>query len=747
MTQAPQYLEIAISTPSFSPLSSNDIKRFLALRHRDPHAILGLHLQPGFGAVVRAYHPDAERVNLLLDDGRRLPMLERPEGKGLFEVALPDSSQLFPYQLEVFYRGGAVHTLRSPYSFLPTLGDIDLYLLGEQKHERAYEKMGAHVCACNAVSGVSFAVWAPNAEGVSVVGDFNSWDGRLHPMRMLGNSGIWEVFVPDLFPGIRYKYEIRTADGGRCLKADPYATQMECPPGTASIVYDSRHTFYDGLWVERRGEADLLRSPVSIYEVHLGSWRCVPEERNRSLSYRELAERLTDYVVDMGFTHVELMPVMEHPFAGSWGYQVTGYFAPTSRFGDPDDFKYLVDILHQRKIGVILDWVPAHFPTDAFSLGRFDGTALYEHLDPRQGQQPEWQTYVFNFGRNEVRSFLLASAHNWLAEYHADGLRVDAVSSMLYLDYSRREGDWIPNEHGGRENLEAISFLQELNRQAYARFPGIGMIAEESTAWPAVSRPVYLGGLGFGFKWDMGWMHDTLEYFSKDPIYRRYHHDKLTFGQLYAWSENFILPLSHDEVVYGKGSLLNKMPGDRWQKFANLRALFGYMWARCGKKLLFMGGEFGQMREWNHDSSLDWHLLAEPEHRGMQTLVRDLNQTYRRQPALWEADADPSGFQWIDANNTEQNIIVFLRVAPARRRRIICVCNLSPIVHTHYRVGVPALGFYRELINTDAAAYGGSNQGNAGGCHAEDYPSHGQPYSLMLTLPPLAVLWLAVPGY
>jgi 1,4-alpha-glucan branching enzyme len=728
----------------FTEIPREELERLLSLRHHDPHSILGTHPVAG-GVVVRTYRPGADRVRLLIDGEAPLSMAPRPENEGLFEVLVQDRHEVFPYRVEVTYPGNVVYTLRLPYSFAPTLSELDLYLLGEQKHERSYDKMGAHVREIDGIAGVAFAVWAPNAAGVSVVGDFNTWDGRLHLMRMLGASGIWEVFVPELEPGTRYKYEIRPAAGGQFLKADPYSTQMECPPGTASIVFHSTHTFYDGPWIKRRGTSDLQRSPISIYEVHLASWRRVPEEANRSLTYRELAQQLADYVASMGFTHVELMPVMEHPFAGSWGYQVTGYFAPTARFGDADDFKYLVDMLHQRGIGVILDWVPAHFPTDAFSLGRFDGTALYEHLDPRQGHHPEWDTFVFNFGRSEVRTFLLASAHNWLAEYHADGLRVDAVTSMLYLDYARKAGEWIPNEHGGRENLQAISFIQELNRQLHARFPGVAMIAEESTAWPAVSRPVYLGGLGFGFKWDMGWMHDTLNYFSKEPVYRRFHHHDLTFGLMYAWSENFVMPLSHDEVVYGKRSLLDKMPGDRWQKFANLRALFGYMWARCGKKLIFMGGEIGQWREWNHDGSLDWHLLDAPDHRGLQTLVRDLNNIYRREPALWEADVDPAGFQWIDANNADENVIAFIRIAPSSGRRVICVCNFAPVVRTGYRIGVPAPGFYREMVNTDAAVYGGSNQGNGGGVNAIDQDWHGQPYMLSLTLPPLGVLWLEVP--
>ena len=727
----------------FSKIPKDELSRLLALRHHDPHSILGAHPTPA-GVIVRAFRPGAERVNLLIDGEPPRSMRARPE-PGLFELLVTGKREVFPYRLEVHFPGGHAISTRSAYSFLPTLGELDLYLLSEGKHEEAYKKLGAHPTESQGVQGVAFAVWAPNAAGVSVVGDFNGWDGRLNMMRMLGGSGIWEIFVPDLASGARYKYEIRTRDGALLLKTDPFATWMEVPPSTASIVYKLSQPFSDDAWMKQRSSHDQLRAPISIYEVHLGSWRRNPKEGNRSLTYREMAHELGDYVTDLGFTHVEFMPVMEHPFAGSWGYQVTGYFAPTSRFGTPDDFRYLVDSLHQRGIGVILDWVPAHFPTDAFSLGRFDGTALYEHLDPRKGFHPEWGTYIFNFARDEVRTFLLASAHNWVAEYHADGLRVDAVSSMLYLDYGRNAGEWIPNEHGGRENLDAISFLQELNKQVYGQHPGATTIAEESTAWPGVSRPVYVGGLGFGFKWDMGWMHDSLNYFSLDPIFRRYHHRDLTFGLMYAWSENFVLPLSHDEVVYGKRSLLDKMPGDRWRKFANLRALYAYMWARSGKKLLFMGGEFGQWREWNHDASLDWHLLAEADHRGLQSLVRDLNRIYRAEPALWEADVDPKGFQWLDANNADENVIAFMRIAPSSGRRIICLCNFSPVAREGYRIGAPVGGLYREILNSDAAIYGGSNVGNAGAVMAQNSPSHGMPFSLTLRLPPLGVVWLEVP--
>jgi 1,4-alpha-glucan branching enzyme len=726
-------------------VAHEEVARLLALRHQDPHSILGAH-PTDRGVIIRAYRPDAEAVFLLIDDGDRLPMVRHETG--LFDLLVKDRRDVFKYHLEVHYRDGGVFTFRQPYAFLPTLGDLDLHLWSEGRHERAWERLGARECEVAGVSGIAFSVWAPNAAGVSVVGDFNDWDGRLHMLRTLGNSGIWELFIPDLAPHVIYKFEIRTRDDAFKLKADPLATAAELPPRTASVVNRPSAAFTDAEWIDARAAYDPLRSPISIYEIHLGSWRRVPEDGNRSLNYREMADQLGDYLVEMGFTHAEFMPVMEHPFTGSWGYQTTGYFAPTSRYGTPDDLRYLVDQLHRRGLGVILDWVPAHFPTDDWSLGRFDGTALYEHLDPRLGHQPEWDTYVFNFGRNEVRAFLLSSANYWLSEFHADGIRVDAVSSMLYLDYARAAGEWIPNIHGGRENLDAVSFIRMLNERIYALHPGVLMIAEESTSWPAVSRPLYVGGLGFGLKWDMGWMHDTLEYFSKDPVHRRYHHRDLTFGLLYAWSENFVLPLSHDEVVYGKRSLLSKMPGDRWQQFANLRSLYGYMWARSGKKMLFMGGEFGQWNEWNHDSSLDWHLLDTEgsEHRGLQALVRDLNHLYRNEPALYEGDCDSRGFQWIDPNNSDDNVIAFMRIALTSKRKVVCICNFSPVVRTDYRIGVPASGYYREILNTDAVAYGGSNKGNAGGAWATPSPSHGFPFSLTLVLPPLAVLWLEVPA-
>jgi len=726
---------------------SKDWDRLIELTHPDPHSILGPHLTHE-GLVIRVFRPDAESVTVIGEGEPPRPLLPA-HPSGIFEATFPGVEEVFGYHLEIVLHGGRRVTQHDPYAFLPTLGELDLHLAREGQHEKLYERLGAHpregLGAGGSRAGVSFAVWAPSARGVSLVGDFNGWDGRLHPLRNLGFSGIWEIFVPDLGPGAAYKFEIRTHDGDFLLKADPYAFWAERPPATASRVYRSAYRFGDDEWMQARPHSAAHREPLSIYELHLGSWRRSPDDPHRVLGYRDLAGALADYVTDMGFTHVELMPVMEHPFGGSWGYQVSSYFAPTSRHGEPDDFRFLVDTLHRRGIGVILDWVPAHFPRDEFSLGRFDGTALYEHLDPRLGHHPDWDTYIFNYGRNEVRNFLLANALFWLSEYHADGLRVDAVASMLYLDYSREHGEWLPNRFGGRENLDAVDFLRRVNEVAYARRPGALLIAEESTAWPGVSRPTYLGGLGFGFKWNMGWMHDTLAYFTKEPVHRRYHHDHLTFGFLYAWSENFILPLSHDEVVHGKRSLLSKMPGDRWQKFANLRALYAYMWAHPGKKMLFMGGEFAQWDEWNVDASLDWHVLAGEEHAGVQALVRDLNRLYRGEPALWEADGDPSGFAWIDVHNADENVIAFRRISPSTGREIVCIGNFSPVVRSAYRVGLPRGGAWREALNTDSRVYAGGDVGNAGAVHAEATPWHGLPFSATVVLPPLAVVWLEAP--
>jgi 1,4-alpha-glucan branching enzyme len=623
------------------------------------------------------------------------------------------------------------------------LSDYDIFLFNEGTHATLFRKLGAKVCEFDGREGVYFAVWAPNAQSVSVIGDFNGWDKTAHPLRARQTSGIWEGFLPGLGTEERYKFHIVSAHNGYTVdKADPFGFFAETPPRTASIVWNLGYEWNDGEWMASRQERNSLGAPVSIYEVHLGSWMRVPEENNRRLTYRELAVRLTEYVRRMGFTHVEFLPVMEHPFYGSWGYQTTGYFAPTSRYGTPQDFMALVDTLHQHGIGVILDWVPSHFPSDEHGLAYFDGTHLYEHADPRQGYHPDWGSYVFNYGRNEVRSFLLSSALYWLEMYHADGLRVDAVASMLYLDYSRKEGEWIPNRYGGRENLEAISFLRKLNEEAYRVVPGIQMVAEESTAWPMVSRPTHLGGLGFGLKWDMGWMHDTLEYFQLDPIHRKYHHGGLTFRMIYAFTENFLLPLSHDEVVHGKGSLLGKMPGDEWQRFANLRLLLGYQYSQPGKKLLFMGGEFGQGYEWRHNESLDWHLLQYPFHEKLQRWVEDLNQLYRREAALHQLDSDPEGFEWVDCNDNESSVLTFLRKAREPRENVLVACNFTPVARQNYRVGVPTGGFWKEILNSDASAYGGSDWGNLGGVEASPLGAHGRPYSLTLTLPPLSVVFL-----
>ena len=620
----------------------------------------------------------------------------------------------------------------------------DLYLFNEGRNIRLYERLGAHARTIAGVAGTNFAVWAPNAESVGVIGDFNGWNPEATPLHAVGSSGIWEGFVPDIGRGARYKYRINSRyHEFRADKADPFGFLHEVPPATASIVWDLHYAWGDNEWMGLRGSLNNINAPIAIYELHLGSWR---RENGLPLGYRELAEPLARYVGDLGFTHIELLPVMEHPFYGSWGYQTTGYFAPTSRFGTPQDFMYLIDVLHQHGIGVILDWVPSHFPGDAHGLHYFDGTHLYEHADPRQGFHPDWKSHIFNYGRNEVRSFLLSSAIFWLDRYHADGIRVDAVASMLYLDYSRSPGEWIPNEYGGRENLHAIEFLRQLNADVYQTFPDVQTFAEESTAWPMVSRPTYIGGLGFGMKWDMGWMHDTLDYMSRDPIHRSYHHGRLTFRGLYAFTENFVLPLSHDEVVHGKGSLIAKMPGDEWQRFANLRLLFGYMYTQPAKKLLFMGAELGQWREWDHDSALDWHLLNHEPHAGLQRWLRDLNAFYRSEPAASELDFDSAGFQWLDADDAWNSVLSYVRCArshPAEpQHELLVVCNFTPLVRLNYRVGVPHVGFWSELLNSDAAVYGGSGVGNLGGVTSVPLPFHGRPHSVNLTLPPLGIVVL-----
>jgi 1,4-alpha-glucan branching enzyme len=722
--------------------SPDDVRMLLARDHYDPHRLLGRHSMDG-ATVVRTWRPGAISARVLPEAGDPVE-LTLSDPAGLFEG--PVAGPVDRYRVQVSFPDGHDLTYHDAYSFPPTLGELDLHLVGEGRHEDLDRLLGAHTRELDGIHGTAFAVWAPGARSVSVVGDFNGWDGRLHPMRSMGSSGVWEIFVPGVEPGARYKFEVRNGDGSLALKADPLAFATEVPPQTASVVARSEHVWADGPWIEARRASRPHEQPLSVYEVHLPSWRLNPIENNRPLSYAELAEELSDYAIDLGFTHVELMPVMEHPFSGSWGYQVSSYFAPTARLGTPDDFRRFVDRMHERGVGVLLDWVPAHFPKDAWALARFDGTALYEHADPRRGEHQDWGTLIFNFGRHEVRNFLLSSAIYWLREYHADGLRVDAVASMLYRDYSREAGEWVPNEFGGREDLEAIAFLREMNAVVHAQEPGTITAAEESTAWPSVSRPVDQGGLGFDLKWNMGWMHDTLAYFTREPIHRRWHHHELTFGLLYAFTEQFILPLSHDEVVHGKGSLIDKMPGDRWQKFANLRALYAYMWAHPGKKLLFMGGELGQWQEWSHERSLDWHLLQEEDHAGVQRIVRDLNHRYRDEPALWQVDFEPDGFAWLEANDADSNALAFARFSRERDRTLVCICNFSPVPRHGYRVGLPVGGRWREVLNSDAAVYGGSDVGNAGLVDAQDAPWHGQSFSAEVTLPPLGVVWFVPEG-
>jgi 1,4-alpha-glucan branching enzyme len=728
--------------PKAPEKEKDEYARMFALRHPQPHDLLGIHATRA-GCVFRAWRPDAVSVTVLGDHGQRLPM-SRVREEGLFEAEMPGQSPGLRYQLVLESADGKNLLIEDPYRFAPTVAEQELRLFADGRHEHIQDHLGAHERTIDGIRGVAFAVWAPNAEGVSVVGDWNRWDGRIHPMRMLNPAGVWEIFIPEVKPGALYKFEIHGADGRLFLKTDPCARSTECPPHTAARVTVSKYRFRDEEWMEARAARSPWTHPMSIYEVHLSSWCRVKEEGNRPMTYREIAPFLAGHVKDLGFTHVEFMPLMEHPFGPSWGYQVSGYFAPTSRFGTPDDFRYLVDFLHGQEIGVLLDWVPAHFPKDAFALGRFDGTALYEHWDRRRGEHPDWDTYIFNYGRHEVKSFLLSNALYWLSEFHVDGLRLDAVASMLYLDYSRHH-DWLPNEHGGRENLEAVRFLRELNELVHRVHPHAILVAEESTAWGAVSRPTSAGGLGFGFKWNMGWMHDTLRYFSKASVYRKHHHSDLTFGLLYAWTENFILPLSHDEVVHGKGSLLDRMPGSPKERFAQLRALYAYMWAHPGKKLLFMGGEFGQWNEWNHAESLDWHLCKEPDHLGVMTLVRDLNRTYAATSALWSCDFDPIGFEWLDAWSADDNVIAFMRTDPQTHRRMISVSNFSPVRREDYRLGLPCPGSYRELLNTDGGTYGGGNRGNGGWIHAEPLARHGRSWSASLVLPPYSTLWFEVP--
>jgi 1,4-alpha-glucan branching enzyme len=720
-----------------------DLSAVLAAEHSDPFSFFGMHSSAD-GLVVRTFQPQAKAVEVVHRSRKAVvATLENVNESGLFMGTLP-GTRPFSYRLRIA-DGSNTYEIDDPYEYPPVLGDLDVHLLAEGTHRETWKKLGAHCTSFAKTDGVSFAVWAPNARAVNLVGDFNDWDGRRHPMRKRYECGVWELFVPGLGPGVRYKFEIKSSSGMLMpLKADPYASQAELPPATASIVScPSTYKWADGGWMEARGRANAPTAPMSTYEVHLGSWRRKPEEDNRFLTYREMIDELVPYVRDLGFTHVEFMPVGEFPFDGSWGYQPIGLFAPTSRFGAPDDFRALVDAFHQAGIGVIIDWVPGHFPTDAHGLALFDGTHLYEHADPRQGFHQDWNTLIYNYGRREVANFLINSALCWLKDFHIDGLRVDAVASMLYLDYSRKEGEWIPNRYGGRENLDAIEFMRRLNEIVEVEAPGAVTIAEESTAWPGVSRPVHQGGLGFSYKWNMGWMHDTLDYIARDPVHRRFHHNQLSFGLLYAFSENFVLPISHDEVVHGKGSLLNKMPGDTWQKFANLRSYLTFMYGHPGKKLLFMGAEIGQWDEWNHDKSLDWHLLEHHQHVGVQRLIRDLNRLYRELPALNEGDHHDKGFVWIEANDWQNSVVSFLRRARNPDDFVVAVFNFTPVPREDYRIGVPNTAGYREIMNSDSEFYGGSNVGNAGFVATEQVPAHGFPASIRLKLPPLAGLILA----
>lgn len=729
-----------------------EIELILRAEHSDPFHVLGAHPVEAGGKpaiAIRAFLPEATAAWVVRDssggsDTARVYPLERLHRAGFFEAVFPDESQIFSYRLRVKNAEGHEWEFEDPYRFPPFLSEFDLHLIGEGTHYKKYEKLGAHLAEIGGVRGVAFAVWAPNARRVSVVGDFNHWDGRRHPLRVRGGTGIWEIFVPGLVEGEVYKYEVKSRENNFLgEKADPYAFHSELRPRTASIVHDiNRYAWHDEAWLEQRAARQALNAPIAIYEVHLGSWRRRPEENDRMLTYRELAEQLVDYVRDNGFTHLELLPVTEHPLDESWGYQTTGYFAPTSRHGTPEDFMYFVDYCHQHGVGVILDWVPAHFPGDAHGLAFFDGTFLYDHADPRRGEHQDWGTRVFNYGRNEVRNFLWTSALFWLEKYHLDGLRVDAVASMLYLDYSRKPGEWIPNRYGGNEDLDAIDFLKKFNELVHLHHPGVLTIAEESTAWPGVSRPTYLGGLGFSLKWNLGWMHDTLLYFSKDPIHRRYHHNNLTFSLLYAFNENFVLVLSHDEVVHGKRALLAKMPGDTWQQFANLRALYAFLYSHPGKKMLFMGGEFGQWIEWSSNQSLDWNLLDYEPHRKVQQLVADLNRLYRAEPALYEVDFEWMGFEWIDFHDADNSILAFIRRARNRGNHLVVICNFTPLPRPGYRVGVPEACFYREVLNSDATNYGGSGITNGPGRNAIPLAWHNQPCSLELTLPPLGVVIL-----
>jgi len=724
-------------------LTREELRSLAELKQSSPHTLLGMHpLGDGSGLVVRAFLPDAARVEVhpVHEKGRPKFTLQRIPHTDVFEGVTKGAAKVYAYDLVITAHNGSIRRTRDAYSFLPTLGESDLYLFGKGDERRIYEKLGAQLRVIDGVPGASFAVWAPNAQRISVVGDFNNWDGRFHPMRLLGGSGVWEIFIPGVGEGAHYKFEICDQHGNVKLNTDPFGFFFEVAPKNAAIVWNGKKfKWTDDAWVKKRLERDPLRSPMSIYEVHLGSWQ--KKSAGESWSYRELAEPLVLYAKRMGFTHVEFLPAAEHAFYPSWGYQVTGFYAPTSRYGTPDDFQYLVNALHEAGIGVIVDWVPAHFPRDTWALARFDGTALFEHEDPRKGAHQDWGTLIFNYGRHEVSNFLIANALFWCERFHIDGLRVDAVASMLYLDYSRKADEWIPNQFGGRENLEAIDFLRKFNHLTHTEFPGVITIAEESTAWPQVTRPPYIGGLGFSFKWNMGWMHDTLNYFKRDPVYRKYHQNDLTFAMLYHHHENFILPLSHDEVVHGKGSLSGRMPGDDWQKFANLRTLLAYQWLFPGKKLLFMGGEFGQGAEWNENSQLDWWLLdSGPFHRGLQKFVEDLNKLYIASPGLWHGDYDHGGFYWIDCADSENSVLSFVRQKADGSEPIAVILNLTPVPRPSYRIGLPAAGRWREVLNSDAGVYGGSNLGNLGGVTATAYKWHSQEHSAEICLPPMSVV-------
>jgi 1,4-alpha-glucan branching enzyme len=714
---------------------SDAMQRIIDACHHDPFEVLGRHVEAGVCQIC-LFLPHAEKVSLA-DTGQQIP---RVDGTDFFAVSLPEEEIGEHYLLDWQDKFGQHHKNHDPYSFSAQLPEFDLHLFNEGKHRHVYRFFGSHPHQADGINGILFAVWAPNAARISVVGDFNQWDGRTHPMRSRGGSGVWELFIPELTPGTLYKFEVRTQEGHVSLRTDPYGNAFQRRPETAAIVIsDEAYHWQDETWIDNRSTTNWQQQPMSVYEVHLGSWR--RDGQGEFLNYRDLAHQLCDHVKTIGFTHIELLPITEHPFDGSWGYQTTGYFAPTSRFGSPDDFRYFINHLHQNGIGVLLDWVPAHFPKDRHALAEFDGTALYEHEDPRKGEHRDWGTLIFNFGRNEVRNFLISSAIYWLEEFHIDGLRVDAVASMLYLDYSREPGDWVPNQYGGRENLEAVDFLRELNSVTHDLHPGTMMIAEESTAWPQVSRPTWLGGLGFSMKWNMGWMHDSLSYMSQDPIYRHYHHDLLTFGLLYAFTENFVLPFSHDEVVHGKGSMIDKMPGDDWQWFANLRLLYTYMFTYPGKKLLFMGCEFAQGREWNDDDALDWYLQDYPHHQGIRTLLTDLNRLYRETPTLYQNEFEFSGFEWIDCHDSSQSILSYLR-KDRDGNELLIVLNFTPVPRDNYRIGVNQPGEYREIMNSDSEFYGGSNLGNGKPLVSEETPWMGRDQSITLSLPPLGAIIL-----